>query len=44
MEIKIKDVKEAAESFMSSLHYVTVKSKNSIFNKVKRVFVKETEI
>jgi len=41
MEVKIKEVKEAAESFMSSLHYVTVKSKNSIFNKVKRVFVKE---
>jgi len=41
MEIKIKEVKEAAESFISSLHYVTVKSKNSIFNKVKRVFVKE---
>ena len=41
MEVKIKEVKEAADSFMSSLHYVTVKSKNSIFNKVKRVFVKE---
>lgn len=41
MEIKIKEVKEAAESFMSSLHYVTIKSRNSIFNKIKRVFVKE---
>jgi uncharacterized protein YoxC len=41
MEIKIKEVKEAAESFMSSLHYVTIKSKNSIFNKVKGIFVKE---
>lgn len=41
MEIKIKEVKDAAESFMGSLQYVTVKSKNSIFNKIKRVFVKE---
>ena len=41
MEIKIKEVKEAAESFMSSLHYVTIKSKNSIVNKIKSVFVKE---
>lgn len=41
MEIKIKEVKDAAESFMGALHYVMIKSKNSIFNKVKRVFVKE---
>ena len=41
MEIKIKEVKEAADSFMGSLTYVTVKSKNSIFNKIKNVFVKE---
>ena len=41
MEIKIKEVKDAAESFMASLHYVTIKSKNSIVNKVKRIFVKD---
>lgn len=41
MEVKIKEVKEAAESFAGSLKYVTIKSKNSIFNKIKRVFVKE---
>lgn len=41
MEIKIKEVKDAAESFMGVIHYVTIKSRNSIFNKVKRLFVKE---
>ena len=41
MEMKIKEVKEAAESLMGSLKYVTIKSKNSIFNKIKNVFVKD---
>ena len=41
MEIKIKEVKDASESLMGSLKYLTIKSKNSIVNKIKNVFVKE---
>ena len=41
MEIKIKEVKDASESLMGSLKYLTIKSKNSIVNKIKSVFVKD---
>lgn len=41
MEIKIKEVKESAESLFGALKYVTIKSKNSIVGKIKSVFVKE---
>jgi hypothetical protein len=41
MEVNIKEVKEAAESFIGSLKYLTIKSKNSIVSRIKNVFVKE---
>lgn len=41
MEIKIKEVKESAESLFGALKYITIKSKNSIFGKIKGVFAKE---
>lgn len=41
MEIKIREVKEAAGSFMSALKYVTITGHNSIINRIKGIFVKE---
>jgi len=41
MEVKIREVKEAAGSFMSALKYVTITGHNSIINRIKGIFVKE---
>jgi len=41
MEVKIREVKEAAGSFMSALKYVTITGSNSIINRIKGIFVKE---
>jgi len=41
MEIKIREVKEAAGSFMSALKYVTITGHNSIIKRIKGIFVKE---
>ncbi|MBQ7668683.1 MAG: hypothetical protein IJS47_05095 [Clostridia bacterium] len=41
MEVKIREVKEAASSLMASLKYITITSHNSLLNRIKGIFVKE---
>lgn len=41
MESKIKEVKEAAETLTGTLKYITLVGRNSMFNRIKRIFVRE---
>lgn len=41
MELKIREVKEAASGFFSALKYITLTRQKSIISKIRNIFVKE---
>jgi hypothetical protein len=41
MELKIREVKEAASGFFSALKYITLTKQKTIINKLRNMFVKE---